>query len=300
MEYPDNNKTGGPSKHFLIRGGIAIVLVGGALLVQTAWFKELFIKKSSEQAGEKTTVGAVIEKDTNGNGIPDWEERLWGLDPTVLTTNGIANKTIIEQKRSQLSPESLPGNQPLNDTDKIARDLFTFSTALGQEQGVSSGNLSALAAKLATQGPEKNTAPTYTIKNITTVATTQKSLTAYKTKLAGTLATYDATLPEIELFIQSVESNDYSQLGDLDATISAYKTLSKSMAAIPVPIGVTDAHLVLINGIAGIARGLEKMQLAEEDGVSALVGLAEYRYFDASMSAAAETLTAYLQQYGIL
>lgn len=300
---PQNNpekKSVLPSKKFLVRGGIAIILVGGILLVQTNWFAHLFTKKPTAPLSQEKKVGEVLEKDSNNNTIPDWEERLWGLDPTVLTTNGIANKTIIEQKRALISPQTQEEQNALNDTDKIARDLFTFTTALGQEEGTNTDTIETLATKLATQGPQKNIAPVYTIKNIATVKTTIKSLATYKTKLAGTTKEYDATLPEIDIFIQSIENSDYSQVDTVTPAIQQYKKISKTLAGIPVPIGIAEYHLLLINSIAGISRGLEKMQGIEDNGINALVGLAEYRYFDAQLSTAVENITAYLEQYDIL
>ncbi|MBY0329001.1 hypothetical protein K2Q02_02830, partial [Patescibacteria group bacterium] len=68
-----------PSKQFLIRGGIATGIVTLILIVQTEWFLGLFNKKP-QQIDPNITIGDAIAKDSNGNGIPDWEERRLGQD----------------------------------------------------------------------------------------------------------------------------------------------------------------------------------------------------------------------------
>lgn len=306
MEYqesPEQQKEPSlkPSKHFLVRGAVATAIVAIVLIAQTSWVKGLFTKDAPEVTlshEKSSTVGDILEKDSNNNTIPDWEERLWGLDPTTTTTNGISNKAIIEGKRGQLGT----GEQatPLNETDKIARDLFTFSNALGQESNVSSGDLGALAGKLAEQGPQKNTLPVYMIKNIATVKTTAKTLEGYRTQLLSVLSTYDGSLPEIELLVSSLENGDFSQLEALDKTIAFYRAFSKKLAAIKTPVGVAEYHLQIVNSIAGAGRAFQKIQSAQDNGINALVGLAEYRDFDAQLTQATQKLTTYLQQYGIL
>src|SRR5690348_17285703 len=91
-----------PSKQFLIRGGIATGIVALILIVQTDWFRALFNKPPLPPTTSDKTVGEFIAKDSNGNGIADWEEKLWGLDPTALYTNGVPNKQIIEEKKHAL------------------------------------------------------------------------------------------------------------------------------------------------------------------------------------------------------
>ena len=69
--------TNAPSKQFLIRGGIAIAIIAIVLVVQTNWFHNLFhkTKKTDPSALESTSINDITSKDTNGNGVPDWEEK---------------------------------------------------------------------------------------------------------------------------------------------------------------------------------------------------------------------------------
>lgn len=295
-----NNNSIKPSKRFLIRGGIATSIIALILIVQTNWFLGLFNKKNSQNlAVSDATIGDIVGKDSNGNGIADWEERLWGLDPTVTTTDGVSNKVIIEGKRKNLqSPDSQ--NEPLNETDKLARDLFGFTNALSNEPSINKENLSALAAKLGQKGVQINTLPVYVLKDLKTSQTTVRNLTAYKKTLLEVLSKNKSTAPELDLLIQGIENGDYSNFDDFDRTISYYNSVAKSLIKITVPIGVAQYHLDIANGMAGIGNSFQKIKTLEDNGLSALVGLSEYRYFDNQITFSIEKLSAYMEQYGII
>lgn len=300
MESQNNSVITKPSRRFLIHGGIATGIIALILIVQTPWFLGIFSKKNGKGiAVTDATVGEIVGKDSNGNGIADWEERLWGLDPSVATTNGVSNKTIIEQKRRSLQGADQQ-NGELNETDRLARELFGFTTAIGSESSVDKSSLSALASKLGQENAKADTVPTYALKNITTVQTNRKNLIAYEKNLSATLLSYDETVPEIDIFISSIETGDYSTLEQFDSTISLYATLAKKLSKIAVPVGAAQYHLDITNSIAGLGKSFEKMKLLEDNGVSALVGLSEYRYHDQKLSDAIEKLGTYLTQYGIL
>jgi hypothetical protein len=224
MESQDNLQYSKPSKKFLIRGGIATALIAFILIAQTQWFLNLFSKsKKVSVSVNNATVGDVVGKDSNGNGIADWEERLWGLDPNVTTTNGVSNKTIIEQKRSQLSNSGQQG--ALNETDMIARELFTLSTAIGQE----GGDAGVIAEKISEDNFQKDDTPFYTLKDIKTTKTTSASLSYYKNEIVSVLQKNEIESIEIEAFIQGVETGDYSRFSEFTKTASYYRDLSKKL-----------------------------------------------------------------------
>lgn len=299
MEPLDNtHPSQKPSKHFIIRGAIATAIVGILLTVQTDWFRGLFSNDKTNSLLKKTeTVGQLIGKDSNNNGIADWEEQLWGLDPTKLTTNGVANKTIIEQRRAQLQAEQ---TGDLNETERLARELFSVTTALTQAGLTSENGIGLVGQEIGKNVPEPTITPHYAKTALKTVTTTEKSLRTYKTALERSLRNYTATLPEIELIAQSLENGNGDQLDALTKTVSFYRSLTSELLSAPVPISVAQYHLDLVNGTYGLAEAFEKMKELDSNGVKALVGLAEYRHFSAQLDTAAQSLTTFLSEYDIL
>lgn len=300
MESQNNQESFKPSKKFLIRGGLATGILALILIVQTPWFLGLFSNKKSKVVVVSTeTIGEIVGKDSNSNGIADWEERLWGLDPNVVTTNGVSNKSIIEAKRRSLEGgENQTGE--LNETDRLSRELFGFTSALGSEGSIDKNSLGAMASKLGQESANINTVPAYTLKDIKTVSTNRKNLVAYQQALSDSIKKYDTTVPEIDSFIRSIETGDYSNLESFDLTILFYKNLSKKIIKIVAPVGVAQYHLDISNSLFGLSRAFEKMKLLEDNGVNALIGLSEYRYYDQKLTSSTEKLNIYLSNYGIL
>jgi hypothetical protein len=298
MEPLDNTQQSHrPSKRFIIRGALATLIIGVLLVVQTPWFRGLFGTKKNNLLTTTETVGQVVGKDSNGNGIPDWEEQLWGLDPTKITTNGVANKTIIEQRRSQLQTEDIG---TLNETDRLARELFSITTALTQAGLSSENGISLVGQELGETIPEPTLTPHYAKTALKTVTTTERSLKAYKTALDRSLRNYSATLPEIEVIAESLETGNADQLDALTKTVAFYRSFTSELLSANVPISIAQQHLDLVNGAYGLGEAFEKMKELDTNGIRALVGLAEYRHFSTQFDTAAQTLTTFLREYDIL
>lgn len=290
-----------PSKQFLIRGGIAIGIVAIVLAVQTDWFQKLFTKNSNEENIENTlTVGDVIDKDSNGNGIPDWEEKLWGLDPSVLYTNGVPNSQIIEDKKRALGVTGIVDESTLNETDRLSRELYTLATALGQSGDVDTATLEQIAASFGSSIDTNRVQNQYSVKDIQTIKTTSQSLNAYTKQLTTILARYDQNQADIDVVITAVETGDETGLAELETTQTQYRALAQELKAVPVPIGIALYHLNMINGITGIADSFTFIQQLSENGIGALIGVATYREYSTMFDTAALEMAQYLTDYGIL
>ncbi len=284
-----------PSKQFIIRGGIATAIVVVILVVQTDWFRGLFNKKPLLNITD-ARVGDLVVLDTNGNSIPDWEEKLWGLDPTKLYTNGRPNADIIAEKKAALGI-SEENEGPLNETDRIARELFSTTTALSET--TNSETIGAIGETIG-QGIRIEPVNQYSNKDIRTITTTNQALIHY-TKAVDIITTkYQKEYADINTVISAVETGDYSEIGNLSITAATYRSLARDLQKLVVPIGIAKAHLDLLNGFAGMAQGFELMTQLEDNSVVGLQGLAFYRKYYLLQQSALFDIGAYLQQYGIL
>jgi hypothetical protein len=290
----------GPSKQFLIRGGIAIGIIAVILVVQTNWFYNIFHKtpKSDKIDLTKTSIGDFTSKDSNGNGIPDWQERLWGLDPTVLYTDGKSNEEIIKEKKLALGIKDTTG--PANETDAIAQKLFSITTALSQNDNIDDSTLQGVADQLGSSVNVDSISNKYSLKDIKTVPTNTVSLKAYYKAFQATMAKYDLNQNDTAIIVQATETGDYSQLSQLDASAQVYNSLSSDLAAIKVPVGVAQYHLDIINSFSGVASSFTYLQQMEDNGTQALVGVALYKVYNTRGQNALYDLNIYLTKYGIL
>lgn len=289
-----------PSKQFIKRGALAVGILATILIIQTNWFQNIISKKdASGPVVTPTTVGDLIANDTNGNAIPDWEERLWGLDPTTLYTNGTSNAEIIAAKKKSLGVTDT-NTAPLDDTDRIARELFVLTAALGQSDEVDDQTLQAIAGKLAASMEIKQVPNVYSLKDIRTVQTSIPSLTQYRTSIQKVFSNYDATIPEIEVLATALQNEDLSGLPQLKENAALYQKLAKELSVISVPVGLAQDHLSIINSFAGIATSLVYMTELDDNSFAALVGIAVYKKYTTKLDTSVVKVNEYLTKYGIL
>ncbi len=121
-----------PSRKFVIRTATIAILLIVAISVYkiTLFIKDKLTKKDPVVMTIKSD---VIQKDSNNNGIPDWEESLWGLDPKG---DGVSNKEFIMTQKEALAKENNVNpvdNQPLSENETRAtcwrQGLININTA---------------------------------------------------------------------------------------------------------------------------------------------------------------------------
>ncbi|MEX2052408.1 MAG: hypothetical protein WD991_01775, partial [Candidatus Paceibacterota bacterium] len=70
----------------------------------------------------------LVGRDTDGDGISDWEESLWGTDPTKKDTdlNGVSDGDEIAELKRQagMTGGENESQSDLSQTDKFSRELF--------------------------------------------------------------------------------------------------------------------------------------------------------------------------------
>jgi hypothetical protein len=296
---PQNNQSYKPSKAFLIRGGVATGVILLILIFQTNWFTSLFNKKPKLPLTQNTneTIGGLVAKDTNGNGIPDWEEKLWGLDPTVLYTDGVSNKQIIEQKKKDLGIVDTDKTQE-NETDLLAKQLFSITTAAGS--GSQNTDFRAIGTDLGKSIKLKQVTNHYSLKDVKTVKTSTVSLQNYYKIVNKITSQYKNETDGMDIIVGALETGDYSSLPKLKDTALIYTKLSKELQNVLVPIGVSDYHLALINGFYGMAQSFNYIVEIEDNGVNALAGIAIYKTYSESLDQASIDLNDYFIDYGII
>ena len=293
-----NNEIQTPSKGFLVKACLAIALIAGFFFFQkTRGTIPFFAAKKTElKQAAATAKDSSRIKDSNNNGISDWEERLWGLDPTVESTGGIPNKAIIEEKKKQLAGEN---GETINKTDQLAQRIYVISSALGNQgqgdQSVAESALDTLSSSIKpSQYPVK-----FTKRDIRIVPTSIKSLTAYKQQMEKKTSSVNASENEITIIVQATEQGNTQNIALLGPIGKQYLALAKDISTIPVPVGVARYHLALLNDINGIGRSLIETKTIADDPVAAVSSITAYRNYSNAMLNNAQAIQAYLMRYTI-
>lgn len=285
-----------PSKKFFRSAAVVTGIVAILITVQTAWFRGLFqSEKPASAIPDGLTVRQAIQNDSNQNSIPDWEERLWGLDPTVAVTDGVANKVLVEQKRKQYQTGEAA---PTTKTDQLSRSLFALSVALGED--ADAAVLEKIAEEIGAQINTNGLVNQYRLASIKTVQTTQASLEAYYAALSARYKKYPTIGTELPLIAAASDTGVIEDPEALRVIAVAHKALARELAAIPTPIGITTYHLAIINHLDHIGSSIELILALEEDGVDAVLGAGFYGNYTLALAQSSEALKEYLSEYSIL
>ncbi len=285
-----------PSKTFIKNASIVALIVAAFFGFQVYWKKYQLQRQEKALAGE--TVSTVVGKDSNENGIPDWEERLWGLDPTVSLTDGVSNKTIIESKKKQLGVNEKPG-EALTETERASRELFAITVALSQNENLDSSVLEEVTKKMG-ESADIELTDALTISTVKTIPTTRKNLETYAAKLNTATAKYASNTAEIKVLLDSVESSDAASLGRLIPIINNYRGLASELITMQVPIGVASEHVGITNSLDKVALSLSLIADVEKDALKAAAGASLYRAATVSLDLYTNSLRNFFTRYSII
>ena len=188
-----------PSKKFAIITLSMLLVLGISLFV---------VKKVSKKKGtlaqniiatlvgeETTTIQGLIEKDGDGDGIPDWEEALWGTDPNSKSSHeNVLDSDWITQKKKELAEknpaeETASPRENLSETEKFSREFFATVTALKQSGSLDQGAVSNIANILGGKIQNTNLPENYRVTELKkTYDVTRESQAKFYEDLAETFA----------------------------------------------------------------------------------------------------------------
>jgi hypothetical protein len=233
-------------------------------------------------------IGDLVNKDTDGDGIPDWEEPLWNLDPNKKeTTPGSPDSTVIAKLKAEQNSGAgvmngdSQGTEKLTETDKFSRELFTTVATLNQSGAVDQATIDKIGSSLAEH--VKNTP----VRKIFTLA----DIKIINDNGIGSVVKYNDTLnsiykknrvsgnvPDIlKKFIADGNNVDVGALTELDPIIKETQNMLDGIVKINVPSDFAQIHLDVINGLERLAENLNDMKLYDSDVMVALSGTSQYQ-----------------------
>jgi hypothetical protein len=303
-----------PSSHFIKVFLICIVaagvLFGTAKLIARARTHKLAV---AEQAAQNTTyTGSLIsisdltEKDSDNDGIPDWEEALWGTDSTKADTNddGKSDKEEIDAKKAELAKENPDTTtEALTDTQEFSHDLFASIAALKESGNLNDKSIQDLALTISENAGDKQVlVNAYTTANLKKSDDSPATIAAYQKAMVNVLASYDDSGIGTELSIinDSLSADTNDKLGDLPAIAKAYKDLAKALMAVSVPPSIASSHLALANSANNTGIALTTVSTIYDDSIGGLIGLSQYKSQSDTFDQTLTALHDYFVKNGII
>ena len=277
---------------------IAGVLIGGSILLSVNGLA--FLNPNSANAeSTQALLQAYAARDTDHDGLPDWQEALYGLDPnnahsfspTVTDGQAVAQglvkpKFVSETASSSttIDPSTLEGPTaaPGSLTEQFSQSLF--SQYLNQV-ATNGANLSDDAVAPFAQGVLQTFAQThsrhdaYAIGQVQLGGTGPTAMKSYAASVEKALAanTTSETKSELDYFSDAIEKNDPTALAKIATIGKDYTSLAPMLMQIQVPTEAQNAHLEIANAANRLGGDITDLSTMNTDPLRAYLGLAQYQ-----------------------
>ena len=311
-----------PSKIFIAVTASALFIVGGGYLV---FFYESGIKnhesrednklKAESRKLEAASAALFANKDTDGDGLKDWEEVLWHTDAQNPDTDGDGTKDNDEilAKRdptkaglpAEASAEAGPNDNndnidalakidapgasiektdPQTLTEQLARDFGeAYVRQKFGKEAVDGDYLSKLLFSGITDGLAKGDVPQpqeyFSQKDfIISSDISSSAIRDYLNKI-GLLFSQNASTPqksELRFALETILEGNLTQLNQLLAYRDAYRNIAEGMRDISVPAVMAQAHQDMANSFIKLGFIAEQMSKFEEDPMGSFAAFNAY------------------------
>ncbi|MFA7285933.1 MAG: hypothetical protein WC011_03775 [Candidatus Paceibacterota bacterium] len=265
--------------------------------------KESFSNYKQDLAVNNVTVNELLVKDTDGDGVADWEEQFWGTDKNnKFTFEGISDFQYVENKRTALNGEQEIENRTLTQTDIFAREFFPALLALNSE-GVDQDTINNFSTALGQKILNPEIKVLYFESDIKINNTEDgNSRLAYYKKVQATFNKFKDAGIGNELNIISQGLLSYSNEGktgqsaELLLVGGAYQDFAKEILAVSVPSSLSEAHLQIINSAHNVGETVINMSEVIGDPIVGLSALSAYEKYSQDLIDAVNNLEEKLEQ----
>lgn len=233
-------------------------------------------------------VEELITRDTDKDGVPDWQEGLFGTDPTKKDTDedGISDKIEIARISGQgeeggalnLNPSGLGSS---TQTDLFAKELFSTVAALNQAGVIDQSAVDKISDSLVQKMQNSENRKVFVYSDLKIInSDTWQTIKNYSDSLNGIHKKYPypnyTVLDVLDKFIIDENNVDESVLVQLDPIIKQTNNIINEMAKMNVPASLAIAHLVFLNGAQKFNENISDIRLYEADVVKAISGISNY------------------------
>lgn len=287
-----------PSKNFIAIVIIIILFIGLFLTIRgvISFFKNR--KRAMSDAPIEMTIGNLIQKDGNKNGIADWEEYLWGLDPNK---NGPENKEFILAKKKTLEENGIistfDDSKAITDNELLNQQFFAAIISLQQ-----TGNLNEESMKSVAEAVGKNIDPTplpdtYTSSMLTIQNDSDLANTTYNNNFSKLVTKYaDADIgSELTFVIQGISNKDPQALYAAKTVADAYLSFGEELLTIPVPRSISTIHLSMANNYQKMGEITQDLTKTLTDPLLGMKAIVNYKKYSDALASDLERLSNVLQ-----
>lgn len=313
--------------------GVVLVLAGligaGLLLFRSSIFaSETVVHNTSPEskAALAAANAAITEalKDSDQDGLRDWEEAIYHTDPQKPDTDGDGTPDGEETKQNRdplkkgpndkatpiTSDDSSSGTlevDPKNLSQNFTKALFESGAlnAIDQNGEITSTDFLAnlkLPDSMSAESLFANI-PSVSKKDLKLIDTNDVSaIRNYFTDAGNIYQKNLGSFPESDviIFTKALEENNPDSLGQLDAQANAVKTTADEIQKLSVPSQYADEAIQEIKNLREIERAMELMRNLQQDPLAAYFAFQKRIELIDEMSASTAALRDELVKKGVI
>lgn len=286
-----------------------------ALIAGAYFFARDIESPSVAQASEETALlQAIAAKDSDGDGLPNWEEALYGTDPNVVDTfrlgmadgEAVAKGLIVPKAIADIPAAAadtsinyaaigLPKPTEGTLTDIFAKNFFTLYLSAKRANGgadLTNDQTNALAGQAMGQLSQM-VAPASDFKKAADIKVSGSGPDALRVYAAASEAVILAHIPQpqpsknqIQYLQGYLNNGDRSALDTLRAMAAFYRDAAIGLSAIAAPGEMAATHLSLINAFARAGGEIRDFSRIDSDPFAAMFALGQHPQTIAALTAA--------------
>ncbi len=280
---------------------IPIAILFAVVLIAGAYWLARSPSRVAEASEESALLQAIATKDTDGDGLSDWEEALYGTTPSIIDTfnlgmtdgeavarglivpKAIADIPIATSTQQSLTADGLTPPAEGTLTAAFAKSFFTLFMTVKEANGggdltekqmndVASEALNSLASTVAV-------APDYkSAKDITISGSGAEALLAFAISAEAVLKNNksNATMSELNYLKNAIEKNDITAIPYISGIAKGYRDSAVGLSVLSVPRELVTDYLLLVNSMMRISQITSDFARVNDDPLATILALKQY------------------------
>jgi len=273
-----------------------VLIIGAYMLARNAKSPPLALASA-----ESALLQAIAARDSDGDGLPDWEEALYGTNPNITDTRNLGMTDGAAVAKGLIVPKAIADIQVATSSDGMlvdpdlptpgkgtltaafAEHFFTLYLAAREANGgndlseaqmndVAMQALDALAAAIA-GSPDYKSERDLNIKGSGADRLREYAAQAESVLLSKTA---DASKSGIEYLQDGVQRNDAEAFTHLASLAKVYRESAVGLAALAVPEELIQGHLALVNAMMRLSEIMSDFARANTDPLATMLALKQY------------------------
>ncbi len=226
-----------------------------------------------------TSEDGPATKDSDDDGLYDWEEILWGTDVNDPDTDGdgtLDGEEVVQNRNPLIAgPNDLLYDNsglilPGSTEEEMSEAKKEFYSMFLEQRGEEIREMTVLALMQDFNNEEFVNREKYALNNLTLSSKNDEDfIRSYGNALGEIFARYankqDYPYDEVAIFAEALENKSPSGLFKLEFVSLAYKNLAEDLLAVETPMGAAENHLSLVNGYCMLSETAGAIRFFFED-----------------------------------